>query len=269
MTVLLQISDLHFGTERPPVLAALRALVRAQHPDLLIVSGDITQRATRRQFSAACAFIEALGIGERLVIPGNHDIPLLNPWLRLHDPYRRYREAFGAAFDCVRERKDLLLIGLNTTRNWRHTGGQVSGAQIDWTADRLRTARPEQLRIVVTHQPVHVTRRQDAHNLLNGRRAAIRAWSEAGVDLIVGGHIHLPFIVELQSAFPALPRRTWALQAGTATSRRIRFEADNSVNLLRIDTGARCQVERWDYDPALRAFKPGTVTPIEADRSAV
>ena len=94
MSVLLQISDPHFGTEQAPVLAALAALARQQRPDLLVLSGDITQRASADQFRAARAFVDQLGM-PLLAIAGNHDIPLFNLGARFLQPYARFSAAFG------------------------------------------------------------------------------------------------------------------------------------------------------------------------------
>ena len=87
MSVLLQISDPHFGTEQAPVVDALLTLAHAQRPDLVVLSGDITQRARRAQFAAARRFVERLAPSALLAIPGNHDIPLFNPVARLLWPY--------------------------------------------------------------------------------------------------------------------------------------------------------------------------------------
>ena len=95
MSVLLQISDTHFGTEQPPVVAALLALARQQAPELVVLSGDITQRARPAQFKAAWIFTEQLA-APLLAIPGNHDIPLFDLWARLRHPYARHCAAFGA-----------------------------------------------------------------------------------------------------------------------------------------------------------------------------
>ena len=94
MSVLLQISDPHFGTEQAPVVEALATLSRQQRPDLLVLSGDITQRARPEQFRQARAFVDRLATPV-LAIPGNHDIPLLNPGVRLFHPYSRHCDAFG------------------------------------------------------------------------------------------------------------------------------------------------------------------------------
>ncbi|WP_280152306.1 metallophosphoesterase family protein [Piscinibacter sp. XHJ-5] len=250
MTTLLHISDPHFGTEQPPVVDALLQLVREQPPDQVILSGDVTQRARRAQFSAARRFIDDVGAPRTLVIPGNHDIPLFNVVARLFAPYAGFIEAFGAELEPVAESPQCLVIALNTTRARRHKHGEVSAQQVERVADRLKAALQGQLRIVVVHQPVAVIREEDEVNLLRGHGDAIARWSSAGADLVLGGHIHLPYVLALHERVKGLARRTWAVQAGTAVSRRVRQGAPNSVNLIRWGDGlppARCVVERWDY----------------------
>lgn len=265
MTSVLQISDTHFGTERAPVVQALAQLVDRQRPDVLLVSGDITQRATVAQFQAARAFIDRLKVPRELVIPGNHDIALFNVVERIFWPYRNFRRFFGPDLEPELDLPDLLLLTLNTTRRWRHVDGELDSSQIERVAQRLWAAAPGQLRIVVTHQPVSVSRPTDRHNLLHGHAEAIRRWGAAGADLILGGHIHLPFVRALHHAGPNLQRPLWAVQAGTALSSRVRHEAENSVNLIRFDAptddsrsqpdGARqVLVERWDFEPASAEF---------------
>lgn len=97
MTTLLQISDAHFGTEQPPVVQALLQLARGQAPDLVVMSGDITQRARRSQFKAARAFVDQLKPAALLTIPGNHDIPLFNLTLRAFAPYSNYSRCWRFA----------------------------------------------------------------------------------------------------------------------------------------------------------------------------
>ena len=196
MAVLLHWSDPHFGTEQPAVMDALARFSQQVRPDLLVLSGDITQRARRRQFHAARAFAHRLG-APLLAIPGNHDIPLFHLGLRLCRPYARYREAFGDDLEPVHEAPGWLVLGVNTTRWWRHKNGQVSAAQIERVAERLARARPEQLRVVVVHQPVAVLQAAETHNLLRGQAAALPRWAAAGADLVLGGHIHLPYVTAL------------------------------------------------------------------------
>ena len=129
MTTVLHLSDPHFGTELAPVCDALVALCQAQQPSLIVLSGDITQRARSAQFQAARAFMARLG-APWLALPGNHDIPLLNLWARLRHPYAGYQRAFGDTLEPVHHDGNVLAIGVNTTRARRHKHGEVSREQI-------------------------------------------------------------------------------------------------------------------------------------------
>ncbi len=258
MTLLLQVSDPHFGTERPVVMAALEALWRERAPDLLLLTGDITQRARVPEFRAARAFIDRIAPRALLAIPGNHDIPLFDLWSRCLHPYRRFQRHFQPALDGEFRTADVQVVAVNTTRWYRHTDGELSVQQIERVAQRLRAAAQVRCRVVAVHQPVAVTRESDVSNLLHGHEAAVHAWAQAGADLIVGGHIHLPFVVPLRERWPALPRPMWAVQAGTALSTRVRGGVPNSVNL--IDLGPQWAVERWDFDASAERFVPAGTT---------
>ncbi len=266
MTVLLHVSDTHFGTEEPAVVEALITLAHAQSPDLVVLSGDITQRARRHQFAAARRFIDALKAPALLAVPGNHDVPLFDLPTRLLAPYRNFLSEFGPALEPVYDVDDLLVLGLNTTRRWRHKHGEVSQRQVGAVADRLRRARPSQVRVVVVHQPVLVMRDSERHNLLRGSALALRRWATAGADLVLGGHIHLPYVAQVTAEPQAGARTVWCVQAGTAVSRRVRRGVPNSVNLLR--TAARhCDVERWDYGASQRRFECVMRTRVPIERT--
>lgn len=257
MSILLHLSDTHFGTERPHVIDALLRLAREVQPDVVILSGDITQRARRAQFAAAKRFISELAVPVTLVIPGNHDIPLFNPIARLAYPYANYRSAFGEDLSPYFASDDLLVVCVNTTRPWRHKDGEVSAAQIEDVARRLRDAAPQQLRVVVVHQPLLVIRESDRSNLLHGHQEAARVWTEAGADLILSGHIHLPYVQMLCTPQGTRGGTTWVVSAGTAISRRVREGNPNSVNLIRYaptQSSRACVVDRLDFDATSSGF---------------
>jgi 3',5'-cyclic AMP phosphodiesterase CpdA len=265
MSIVLQISDPHFGTEQPAVVEALAALSFQQRPDLLVLSGDITQRARAAQFQAARAFMNRLGV-PLLAIPGNHDIPLFDLWARLRHPYAQHMAAFGSDLEPVHCSPDLMVVCVNTTRAWRHKQGEVSALQVDRVAKLLAGAGAAQLRVVVVHQPVAVTRAQDVPNLLRGHAAALQRWAIAGADLVMGGHIHLPYVM----ALPDLTRPMWTVQAGTAVSSRVREGMPNSVNLLRwgVDSpSGGCQIEQWDFSADVQAFVCAKVSQVQPART--
>lgn len=263
MPGLLQISDPHFGTERPAVVDALVALAHALAPELVVLSGDITQRARRAQFGAARAFVERLPTAPRVVVPGNHDLPLFNPFARWLWPYAHHRRVFGPALEPVHDAPGWLVIGVDSTRRFRHKHGQLSGAQIERVAGRLRAAEPGQWRIVVLHHPL-VAFGPDRVNRVRCAAQALQAWSAAGADVVLGGHIHLPYVRRAGEG-----RGPWIVQAGTALSTRVRHEAGNSVNLLlRAGPGrALPVVERWDFDEAHGRFERAAVNELPPQRS--
>jgi hypothetical protein len=188
-----------------------------------------------------------------LAIPGNHDIPLFDLWARLRRPYARHIAAFGDDLEPVHSSPDLMVVCVKTTRAWRHKHGEVSGVQVDRVVRLLAGAGAAQLRVVVVHQPVAVTRAEDLPNRLRGDATALRRWAASGADIVMGGHIHLPYVMALRG----LARPMWAVQAGTAVSSRVRKGVPNSVNLLRWGADSSpgcCQVEQWDFSADDRAF---------------
>lgn len=260
MSVLLQVSDTHFGTERAEVAEALLAFAAEQRPDVAVLSGDITQRARPAQFTAARRFVDRLAAPALVAVPGNHDVPLFDLAARALRPYAGYARAFGPDLEPSHESPDLVVLGVNTTRAYRHKHGEVSAAQIERTTRRLRCSPPQKLRVVVTHHPLHVPLGTDEGNLLRGHVAAARAWSAAGADLVMGGHIHLPFVRPVAERVAGLARPLWVVQAGTAVSHRVRAGGGeaNSVNLVRFDARTDpggCLIERWDHDATQGRFR--------------
>lgn len=253
MTRILHLSDLHFGTENAAVTEALLRLGKELQPHLYLLSGDITQRARRAQFAAASAFVERLQ-APLLAVPGNHDLPLFNLAARLLNPYGNYRRAFGNQLEPELETEQLLVVCVNTSRAARHKDGEVSAAQIRRVEERLRQAHPMQLKVVMMHHPVRAVEETDVDNLLVGRERAVPAWVAAGMDLLLAGHIHLPYQVPLGGSHPE--RRAWAIQAGTGISQRVRGSIPNSVNLIEYAPGSprRCRLTRWDHAADLNRF---------------
>ena len=164
------------------------------------------------------------------------------------------------------------MVCLNTTRPWRQKDGEVCALQTDRVAVHVAHAEPAQLRVVVMHQPVAVTRGEDEPNRLRGHAAALRPWAGAGADLVMGGHIHLPCVMLLQGlARPLRPLRPlWVVQAGTAVSSRVRDGAPSSANLLRWGADAApgcCRIEQWDCRADQGALRLAKVSEVRPDRT--
>lgn len=254
MGVLMHLSDLHFGAHDPRVCAAVHALARRLDVALVVVSGDLTQRATARQFDAAHHFIAGLPALRTLVLPGNHDLPLFAWWERLGHAYRRYARWWGDDLEPVCDAGGFFVVGVNTTRPWRHQRGSLSRAQIDAVAQRLATAPRDRWRIVVTHHPLVARHAGDAEHRPHRAAEAVTRWRDAGAALLLSGHAHEPGLSEV---LPGL----WTAHAGTAVSVRLRAQAPNSLITLEDRGGRRC-LTRWDFDPAGEAFVPHPGGPL-------
>lgn len=251
MTRIAHISDTHFGTEEPLVCAALRDALLRESPNLVAFTGDITQRARASQFRAARAFVDSLAPLPVLVLPGNHDIPLFDLVTRFVAPYRNYRRHFGANLAPLWQNGQVAVLGFNSTHRLRHKNGVISPDDVETIASRL-AALPQAFKIVALHHPLASATAEDIHNCARGKDAAIAAWSAAGADLFLSGHIHLAYCLATGTA----PHRAVAANAGTAVSRRRRGGMTNSFNLVEVSVGIGpgLQITRLDYDATRGEF---------------
>jgi len=239
------ISDPHFGTEDPPVRDALRDELLREAPDLVVLTGDVTQRARQSQFRAARAFLDSLAPLPVFALPGNHDLPLFDLVTRFTEPYRYYRRHICATLAPFWLEDGVAVVGVNSTRALRHKHGQLSPALIEQVARRLDRLDAT-FKVVALHHPLAIVAASDRRNRARGADEAIAAWVEAGADLFLGGHIHLPYCV----AVGTIARRALVVQAGTSMSTRRRDGRPNSYNLLRFDAVDRrsLRIEERDHD---------------------
>jgi 3',5'-cyclic AMP phosphodiesterase CpdA len=248
------LSDPHFGTVIPAVRDALLAELQTHPPDLILLTGDITQRARRDQFVEARRFMDALPRVPCLSLPGNHDLPLFDLVTRLVKPYDHYRSYISPELqpEYVDERVAVLCV--DATSRLRHTDGTLSQGQIDRTAERLaRLDLP--FRLVATHQPLAAMLDSDVRNVARGAAQALDRWIAAGADLFLGGHIHLPYCIEVRTQ--DLRQSGVVLQAGTCLSNRLRNGIPNSYNLVSLQRQGSQRhliIERRDYDAASDRF---------------
>lgn len=254
MTVIAHISDPHFGTVDVPVRDALLKDLGAPGIGLVVLTGDITQRARASQFREAREFLEALHPKPWIAIPGNHDIPLFDVFTRFLHPYRHFNRFISSTIEPSYLHEDVAILCVNATRRTRHKNGVLLESEVR-RAERKLTALARPFKVVATHQPLAVTLDTEIHNLARGAERALDRWIEAGADLFIGGHIHLPYCTLVSARTSA--RTAVVLQAGTAVSLRVRHGVPNSYNRLVFDAargGRQMQLERCDYDAATKSF---------------
>jgi 3',5'-cyclic AMP phosphodiesterase CpdA len=232
---LVHLSDLHFGRTRRELLEPLLELVRSLRPDLVALSGDLTQRARRSQFLEAASFLRRLS-APWLAVPGNHDIPLHNPLVRLLDPWGRWRSLIHREVTPRYEDGAMAVVGLNTVNRYAHQSGRIGRGQLR----RIRAIGrddPGRTLVVVMHHPPEHPQGSDKRLMRHAGRG-VAALREAGADIVLSGHLHDSHVAPLTAAPGIL-----LVQAGTGLSTRLRDEP-NTLNLLLVGRG-EVQVDRY------------------------
>jgi 3',5'-cyclic AMP phosphodiesterase CpdA len=247
MARLVHLSDLHFGAHDDRLVAGVEKSVSKLDPDLIVVSGDFTQRARTEQFKEACRFLERLREDghEVLGVPGNHDVPLYDVLRRFLSPLTRYKRYIDDVLCPFHELPGVAVLGLNTARSLTFKDGRISDEQVEFVRQTFARTDPDAVRVLVTHHPLFALKVGDEVTPAIGRQEmALDVVEEAGVDLLLAGHNHHAGI---HHASDLVTRAGGALviQAGTATSVRLR-EQDQSFNVVDIDEGCvTLTVECW------------------------
>ena len=242
MRTLVHLSDLHFGRIREGIIESLSGAVHKLNPDLVAISGDLTQRARRREFAQARDFLGALA-QPKIIVPGNHDVPLYNLFARFGRPLERFRHYISQDLEPFYADNEIAVQGINTARSLTFKGGRVNERQIALLQQRL-AALASVTKIVVTHHPFDLPERYPEHALVGRARMALTQLANSGIDLFLAGHLHVGVSGKMTLRFNIAGHSGLVVQAGTATSSRTRGEA-NSFNVIRIDW-AKIVVERFD-----------------------
>ena len=254
MARLVHLSDLHFGAHDDRLVEGVDAAVDALKPDLVVISGDFTQRARTEQFKEACAFLEGLRDRghEVLGVPGNHDVPLYDVLRRFLSPLTRYRRFIDETLCPFIELPGVAVLGINTARSLTFKEGRVSEEQVEFIRETFARTPEQAVRVLVTHHPLFALTVGDEMQRAIGRQElALDAIEDAGVDMLLAGHMHH---ASTHDAGDLVTRAggTLVVQAGTATSTRVR-EQEQSFNTIDIAEGCvTITVNAWKGD----AFKP-------------
>jgi len=235
LRTLAHISDLHFGRIDPRVVEGLLADLMAHRPDLVIISGDLVQRARRSMFREARAFLERLPF-PYLVVPGNHDIPVFNVVRRfLLDPFRYYKRYISRDLSPLHVDSEIAVLGLNTARSviLDFSHGRINRAQIARIREVFDDLPPHVFKIVFTHHPFLPPPDAPWTRLVDRHKLALPALEACGVDLLLAGHLHRAYSGELATFHTQVARSILVAQASTATSTRLRNEA-NAYNIITV-----------------------------------
>lgn len=234
MRTIAHLSDIHFGDADAEVVERLVEKIDELRPDLVIVSGDLTQRARASQFRAANTFLKRLP-GPQIVIPGNHDVPLYNLFARFLNPLTKFRKFITDDLTPEFHDDELSVFGINTARSLTIKGGRISDQQVEELLRRLCPIDDRKMKMIVTHHPFDLPDGFDEDDIVGRAKKVMPKLVECGADVFLAGHLHVSHVTHsarryrLENGYSAL-----IIQAGTAASRRERGE-DNSFNLLELE----------------------------------
>ena len=230
------ISDLHFGRLNSETLAALRAAILNAKPDLVAVSGDLTQRAKSAEFFAARQFLDTLP-KPQIVVPGNHDVPLYNVMSRWLTPLKKYRRYINSDLEPFFADQEIAVLGINTARSMTFKNGRINERQVAQSCSRLGLLSAKGTRILVTHHPFDVADARTTRDIVGRAELAMAEFARCKIDVILTGHLHASSVSNSEARYGAFGYSSLFIQAGTATSIRQRGEL-NAWNLVRIKDDA-------------------------------
>ena len=256
MLTILHGSDLHFGKPHlPRVASAFHEAIERVMPDVIVLAGDLTQRAKVREYRQARRCLDSLPNIPVIVTAGNHDIPLYRVHERLFDPLRNYRRYISEDVDGVTRVNGAVFVTLCSAEPHRAiVNGRLRGRQLDFAARIFHECLPEEVRILVTHHPLVRPPDGGGDRILPGSRELLDSFREMGVELILSGHLHRGYVVHRAPGDLAI------VHSGTATSNRGRRaeQGKNTMNVLRVSAGEIVVTPYWfeEDDGRFVARKP-------------
>lgn len=257
-THIAHITDLHFGAEDPIVVRALLEELNSDPPDLVVVSGDLTQGARMSEFLAARAFLDSLR-APSFAVPGNHDIPPYNLPERFTNPYARWRRIISLETSPLWRNESVAVLGLNSARrmglHWDWSRGRVTQRRLVSLLRRLDSLPSRLIKVVVMHHPLLPPEDSPSTPIAGGAMAALSALENHKVQLVLAGHLHRGYA---RVASPG-GRGPVILQGATTTSTRLRGEP-NAYNRILVFPGGRLdvQVRVWkghDWETSEKKYK--------------
>lgn len=251
MRKIIHLSDIHFGRIREATLDPLIRRINDIAPDVVVVSGDLTQRATKEQFIEARDFLDQLPTPQ-IIVPGNHDMPLYRVHRRVFAPLKQYRKHITGDTDPFYLDDEIAIAGINTARTLGLVNGRISRRQLDIVRERLCDLPEGITKIVVTHHPLDLPTSYHNRHLVKKATLAMRVMAQCGADILLAGHWHISHTGDTRIRHPIPGYAALVVQAGTATSTRGRGEV-NSFNLLCISHD-RVEVNTYGWDVIHREF---------------
>ena len=251
MRTIVHLSDVHFGRVDYEIVNRLVEKINEIAPQLVVLSGDLTQRARSAQFVEARAFLDKLP-KPQIIVPGNHDIPLHNVFARFAAPLDKYKKYITDNLQPFYADEEIAVVGVNTARSLTVKDGRINEMQIARIREKMCALPNHIVKIIVSHHPFDLPEGFDEDDIVGRAVLAMKTLAECGADVFLAGHLHVSHIGNTAHRYKISGHSALVIQAGTATSTRGRGEA-NSFNVIRIEK-ARLIVERLEWQTEQTQF---------------
>lgn len=226
---MLHISDLHFGRINPEAVQALQSFI-IESPkafDLIILTGDLTQRARKAQFLEALEFLKDLPCPV-VAVPGNHDMPLYHLLKRAWKPLKYFKRYIEPVTLQVFEDEALLVAGFHSQAVFRFVEGKFRGGEVRKLKEIFAPKEKRKIKIIATHHPIFNAPHAKSEKQRR-RRSEVLALEP---DMILSGHTHKILVEKLKT--PEGEPSPWLISSGTSLSDRTREET-NSFHVIETD----------------------------------
>jgi 3',5'-cyclic AMP phosphodiesterase CpdA len=256
------LSDLHFGTEESTITNDLIDDLISMNPDILIISGDLTQRGRTSQYKSTREFLDRLPF-KKIIVPGNHDIPLFDLISRFLFPLTRYKKIITGDLNPFFEDDEIAVLGINTARSLTWKEGRISYEQMKLIESKMCKIGASKFKILVTHHPFIPPPGNPGIALVGRSIKALVVIDKCEIDLLVAGHLHLGYSGDVRTYYPARNRSLISVHAGTGISRR-RREQKNAYNFITVQNNKiEIDIRVWQNDSFIPELK--TVYDLKGD----
>ena len=220
MTLIAHISDLHVSKSEFDEGILMDAITEINNlePDMIILTGDITNNGYLVEFEQAKKYLEMFE-APLFAIPGNHDSRNIG--------YQTFEEIIGERSWKLTMDEEVTVIGLDSSSP-DESRGHIGNPQHMWLEHQLdECVINENFTIVALHHhvvPIPQTGRE--RNVLSDAGDILKTLTTHEVDLVLSGHKHVSNIWKIND--------TLIVNAGSLCSTKLRGRNKNSYNVYNI-----------------------------------
>jgi 3',5'-cyclic AMP phosphodiesterase CpdA len=227
MVELIQISDLHYGSEfREDLIENIISYINETRPDVVVCTGDIVHKGRVVQYKKFLPYLDRIKeISNFIAVPGNHDAK--NSGLIFFEKIvgpRRSR--------LLLEDKDTIIVGVCSARD-DMAEGRVGDEQLDWLGRQFNKNLENRV-MALHHHLIPIPMSGQKFTTVRDAGEILELTQLFEIDLVLMGHRHVAhsYVISWKNS-----STTTFLYCGTSTSNKVRADDSPSFNHIYLDKG--------------------------------